>query len=83
MAIGGVQRMGEVRAAHLDAAARELGLGTGAGARFRRELVERVPALGAELLALVGKNESCNAGELRLLRMVVHTVIAEMAQRLA
>lgn len=83
MAIGGVQRMGEVRAAHLDAAARELGLGTGAGARFRRELIERVPALGAELLALVEKNESCNAGEPRLLRMVVHTVIAEMAQRLA
>lgn len=83
MAIGGVQRMGEVRAAHLDAAARDLGLGTAAGARFRRELVERVPALGAELLALVEKNESCNAGELRLLRMVVHTVIAEMAQRLA
>lgn len=82
MSIGEAHRMGDVRAAHLDEAAREMGLGTGAATRFRRELVERMPKLGAELLARVEAGQACHAGELRVLRMVVHTVIDEMAQRL-
>lgn len=81
MRIGDAARIGDIRASHFDAAAREMGLAPSVAARFLRELVERVPGLAADLLR--DAETIATPGELRVLRMVVHNLIGPMAERLS
>ncbi len=83
MRLGDARLMDEVRTGHLEEAARDLGIAGAAAGRFRRELVERVPRFAADLLRQVEASASCHAGELRLLRMIVHNAIQPMARRLS